>query len=106
VQVVPVAFAYMAQAVERRAVNSEGEGASPSVGAGENMQEITDVDLAEDVKELLAKNPDVHLADALKKIILEAKDDDLLMTTSNYEHGIEITKVVVLTPAIIALNLK
>lgn len=70
------------------------------------MKDVIDVDLAEDVKELLAKNPDVHLADAWKKIILDAKDDDLLMTTSNFEHGIEITKVIVLTPEIIARSLQ
>ena len=70
------------------------------------MKNVVDVDLAEDIKELLAKNPDVHLADALKKKILDAKDDDLLMTTTNFEHGIEITAVELVTPELIAKGLK
>ena len=73
---------------------------------GVKMKNVVDVDLAEDIKELLAKNPDVHLADALKKKILEAEDDDLLMTTTNFEHGIEITAVELVTPELIAKGLK
>jgi hypothetical protein len=67
---------------------------------------VCDVDMAEDVKELLAKNPDVHLADALKKKILDANDDDLLITTTSFDHGIEIVAVEIVTPEMIMKELK
>ena len=57
-------------------------------------QEIVEFELAEDVKELILKNPDVTYSDdAIKEIILEAKSYDILKTVKTIDSPINLKSV-------------
>ena len=57
-------------------------------------QEIVEFELAEDVKELILKNPDVTYSDdTIKEIILEAKSYDILKTVKTIDSPINLKSV-------------
>lgn len=77
-----------------------------------NGYEFVDVGMAEDTKELIAKNPDVRVSSKMKKKINSLSDDTLVMVkkkhvfSGNKNAGINITSVVVVTPKLIAKMFK
>lgn len=72
-----------------------------------NRYEFVDIEMAEDLKELLAKNPDVKVCSKLKKKINSLSDDVLVKVakkhvfSGNANAGITITSAVVVTPELI-----
>ena len=56
-------------------------------------QEIVEFELAEDVKELISKNPDVIYSDSTKKTILDAKSYDILKTVKTIDSPINLKSV-------------
>ena len=75
------------------------------------MLYMMEVEMAEDVKEFLAKSHDVHLANALKKKIMAFNDDVLVLVTKEIGNidgvsGTHISDVELITTELIMKGLK